>query len=328
MPLFENQTCPVCQRLFEADDDVVYCPECGTPHHRECYRLIGHCVNQGLHRTNYSYFEEHKAAADGDTAQLPGGFYIPSPSQQEKKGDTGESANGNTPRITMTAPSLLPEEYEKSSEMIDGESVTDIAATVRASIPRFIGIFKKQSESGKKAGWNWSAFFFGSLYFLYRKMYRQGIALLCAVVLLLMGSSLLMTKLAPDTTALMQEAVTLSAQNDAEGFTAKLMEAQSASDLPKATALVYAFLGIVLLIRILAALFADRIYKSTVFRLIKSVTEQLDNGASFQTSFMGNEEFDLSQEQMKRLYLARKGGVSIFAPLAALLIVDLLITFF
>ena len=34
---YENETCPVCGEKFTADSDVVVCPDCGTPHHRECY---------------------------------------------------------------------------------------------------------------------------------------------------------------------------------------------------------------------------------------------------------------------------------------------------
>ena len=60
MPNYEKYKCPVCNQQFSRDDDIVTCPECGTPHHRECYGLTGHCVNRGLHSTGYSFLEEHK----------------------------------------------------------------------------------------------------------------------------------------------------------------------------------------------------------------------------------------------------------------------------
>ena len=62
MPLLDNAFCPVCNRKFEEGDDVVYCPECGTPHHRDCYKAVGHCVNRGLHASGYSYYDEMKAS--------------------------------------------------------------------------------------------------------------------------------------------------------------------------------------------------------------------------------------------------------------------------
>ena len=33
---FTKYTCPVCGETFQNGDDVVVCPECGAPHHREC----------------------------------------------------------------------------------------------------------------------------------------------------------------------------------------------------------------------------------------------------------------------------------------------------
>ena len=34
---FTEYKCPVCDKQFKKGDDVVVCPECGAPHHRECY---------------------------------------------------------------------------------------------------------------------------------------------------------------------------------------------------------------------------------------------------------------------------------------------------
>ncbi len=37
MSRFEGYICPVCMKKFTETDDIAVCPECGTPHHRECY---------------------------------------------------------------------------------------------------------------------------------------------------------------------------------------------------------------------------------------------------------------------------------------------------
>ena len=34
---YTGETCPVCNKVFQEDDDIVVCPDCGTPHHRKCY---------------------------------------------------------------------------------------------------------------------------------------------------------------------------------------------------------------------------------------------------------------------------------------------------
>ncbi|MEE0240886.1 MAG: RING finger protein, partial [Ruminococcus sp.] len=42
---YTGQSCFVCQKPFEPEDDVVVCPECGTPYHRACWQHYGHCIN-------------------------------------------------------------------------------------------------------------------------------------------------------------------------------------------------------------------------------------------------------------------------------------------
>ena len=33
---FTNEKCPVCNNTFNPDDDIVVCPECGTPTAKKC----------------------------------------------------------------------------------------------------------------------------------------------------------------------------------------------------------------------------------------------------------------------------------------------------
>ena len=51
----EGQKCPVCDAYLFDNDDVVFCPECGAPHHRECYHSIGHCAFESTHGTEQQY---------------------------------------------------------------------------------------------------------------------------------------------------------------------------------------------------------------------------------------------------------------------------------
>lgn len=49
MSRFEGYICPVCMKKFTKNDDIAVCPECGTPHHRECYLKNGKCAMEGIH---------------------------------------------------------------------------------------------------------------------------------------------------------------------------------------------------------------------------------------------------------------------------------------
>ena len=55
-------TCPVCNNRFTENDDIVVCPDCGTPHHRACWYSLSHCVNEDRHAQGFSF----KAVKEND----------------------------------------------------------------------------------------------------------------------------------------------------------------------------------------------------------------------------------------------------------------------
>ena len=50
---FENKICPICRARFTDNADIVVCPICGTPHHRVCYEIKGHCGLENLHESGF-----------------------------------------------------------------------------------------------------------------------------------------------------------------------------------------------------------------------------------------------------------------------------------
>lgn len=51
MKIHIGEKCIVCGKTFTETDDVVVCPECGTPYHRACWQEHNACINQKLHET-------------------------------------------------------------------------------------------------------------------------------------------------------------------------------------------------------------------------------------------------------------------------------------
>ena len=47
----KGSSCVRCHAYIFPEDDIVYCPICGAPHHRECYNTLGHCALEELHGT-------------------------------------------------------------------------------------------------------------------------------------------------------------------------------------------------------------------------------------------------------------------------------------
>ena len=330
MPKYENYKCPVCHRQFEKDDDIVTCPECGTPHHRECYKLVGHCVNEGLHKNDYSFLEAEKPIkkepeeiyySPSENEDLQGEDIINEAKAQSVKDDE-ESNNDDKSKKAQGGFSPFQTiqidmgQYSEKGE-IDGVSITDIAATIRNNVPRFISKFKQFSEKKKKLSWNWSAFFFGSFYLLFRKMYKQGIAFFCLVISVIIGGEAAIMKFAPQYIEAMQNFIS-SYDTSKAISTADLQGIMAAPDSMTAVKIAYIIIGVILVLRIIQALFADYFYKTTVFSIIKSVTDKLENGANFtQTYIFFGQDEQLDQNQMKALYLSNKGGVSFFAPFTA-----------
>ena len=75
MFFYEGYTCPVCKREFKETDDIVACPKCGAPHHRECWKLEGHCHYAEDHDTPRQWKRPEEAAP---VASDPAGPAAPS----------------------------------------------------------------------------------------------------------------------------------------------------------------------------------------------------------------------------------------------------------
>lgn len=52
---FIGTKCIVCSEIFAEGDDIVVCPQCGTPYHRDCWQENGECVNHELHEHGGSW---------------------------------------------------------------------------------------------------------------------------------------------------------------------------------------------------------------------------------------------------------------------------------
>lgn len=64
--------CGICNLDFKEDDDVVVCPDCGTPMHRICYKENQVCPNSEKHSEGYVFdgFDKIKESAQGKKVEL------------------------------------------------------------------------------------------------------------------------------------------------------------------------------------------------------------------------------------------------------------------
>lgn len=53
--IYNGQLCDGCGKAFTEDDDIVVCPHCATPQHRECYNRNSACVNADKHGEDFTW---------------------------------------------------------------------------------------------------------------------------------------------------------------------------------------------------------------------------------------------------------------------------------
>lgn len=165
---FTNEKCPVCNNTFKEDDDIAVCPECGTPHHRECYKQNLKCANHEKHSEAFRWEPDFVAS---ETIEMP------KVTVNEQRAPSPEQAFFSMQ--VHNFPTLLNGSYEDFEEGVKAE---DVAWLVRQNAQRYIPKFYKVKD--KKVTWNWGAFFLAPYWFFFRKVYKLGAIFLALTILL------------------------------------------------------------------------------------------------------------------------------------------------
>ncbi len=162
-----NKSCVLCHAYLFEEDDVVYCPVCGAPHHRECYNSIGHCALESTHGTENQYDvlkEKEKTASKKQVAE--------SEAKTNNYGDEyytpGDEIFENLPPVDFLGG--VPADYIIEDGVTAKEARNFVISNTQRYIPKF-----KQLSKKNKSSWNFMAFFFPAEWLLSRKMYKRGI---------------------------------------------------------------------------------------------------------------------------------------------------------
>lgn len=199
---YEKLKCPVCEEQFKSGDDIVVCPECGTPHHRQCYELKGSCFFEDKHNDGFNYSEDYcqneeqdtQADKDNNTTECPRckaqnpkeSFYcgkcgFPMGMSNAQNNQQQNASNFYNPLDPMAG---VNPEYKLSDDVTAGEA----SKFAQKSTQYFSRVFYNIKEFGKSR-FNFCAFIFSGGYLLYRKMYKIGTVLTVIMGLLLVASA-------------------------------------------------------------------------------------------------------------------------------------------
>lgn len=198
MFFYEGQTCPVCGKAFAECDDIVACPQCGCPHHRECWKAEGHCHFEADHGTDRQWGTKtsavnetpatenrcpHCGEGNPEFAEFCGHCGRELINNQEPVSARYTPPTGNfTP--PFTPPQANPYVDANAGKEIEGVPVEDIVELVGNNAGYYLPRFFELSRSQSKISWNMGAFWFTGTWLLYRKNIAFGIpAAIVAIIL-------------------------------------------------------------------------------------------------------------------------------------------------
>ncbi len=278
----EGQKCPVCNAYLFDNDDVVFCPECGAPHHRECFASIGRCAYKEFHGTDKEYRRPEPKPEQDNSNNPPKTEYkvVDSPDATSTVCATCKSVfdknlsvcpHCGTPKGYQTtpfgSPIIMIDAFGgvAKDEVIDGVSATDLKDYVAVNSQRYLPRFKKLNKKNK-ASWNWGAFLFPHAWFFYRKIYLPGVFFfLMSFLFSLMASSInLVLSSAPEE---IYKSYTVMYQYIADNL----------ATFDKSI-VVISILGLLggLVLRIISGAFGDWFYRKSAIESIKKVKENDD----------------------------------------------------
>lgn len=197
---YSELRCPVCNKQFSNDDDIVVCPECGTPHHRECYEAENHCFYLDKHSEGFDFrkavdgtpiTDQHKKCPfcsyenplDSRFCNHCGhAFYESSQSADNSYSDRDHSAysesddnrnddNGqgfNTAFVFDPMGGVKPED-----EVGDNITAGEAAKFVKTNTPFYSRLFSN-IRNFNRSRFSFVGFLFSCGWVMYRKMYKIG----------------------------------------------------------------------------------------------------------------------------------------------------------
>ncbi len=199
---YENYTCPVCKAKLFDDDDIVVCPVCGAPHHRECYNAEGHCHYESTHGTPEQWqpiAERNETPPDEKRyckycgAQLPDSGNVcmvcGRDQQLDQSGEQplyGQPLFGGQPPYDQGYQNPYAAQFaavDQNEVIAEGVTAGDVLNFTGPSCFRYLGVYKRQLRKNSKLGWNWMAFLFPELWLFTRKIYAAAISIVATRVI-------------------------------------------------------------------------------------------------------------------------------------------------
>ena len=289
--------CPICGIDFTDEDDVVVCPDCGTPHHRECWIKTGHCANEMLHGTEDSLECTYKKASS-ETEVIP---------EIVTDNNSGEYNSEPRPNNPFDAGFGFNNQNENNQEAprptfnINGKPGVLYEIALRKNQKYYIPRFIVMDNGVKGTGWNFMAFISPLAWSIYRKMYKLS-AIILAVYMAIMGASVYVVlqdkplmeafnECYEEDTQFLTKVAAYSNEESGASLTPKQQKFYELTEKFSIPAYIsYGTLFVSLALKFLVGIFANKLY-------FKKITKSIENA----------ENRELTGDALK-MYLYRKNG--------------------
>ncbi len=307
-----GEKCPICDKQFDSDNNIVVCPFCGTPHHEHCYKHLGRCKNEDRHADGFQWSsaehsESNHSSDDSDEISCPtcsqknqtGTIFCincGSPIHSNMFGRNPNQPFGSaqgSPFGGFPGNNTMPPQgggglfcgappfsvHIDPQEEIGGEKAEDIIAFIGPSAPSYIAKFKASEKAKFKISWNWASFFLGPIYHAYRKMW-----VLSIISFIITAFSLLPTFIDIASSVLVGDL----AQNLPNFIKYYMVDANYSVLMSVST-----------IVRVLLSLFSNRIYQNKVN---KAIAKHRKHNESVNSDTSNKDTYS---------QLSKKGGVSL-----------------
>lgn len=272
-----GEKCSVCQAYLFEDDDIVYCPECGAPHHRDCYNFVGHCGLEQYHGTEKQYKkpepktdEKVEDATKEEPEAVKDNEVVCSMCGKGFDRDSAMCPNCGAPNISKMGGRFIeidllggvPADMDLGDGVTADEAKMFVGSNTQRYIRKFAGF-----KLGKKASWNWAAFLFPCAWFASRKMYSKA----ALIGTLQVAFSML--------TLPLQRAISFLDFSDAKNYAQSFEIIMQNFDSIGKIAIIAAFIGSVLglIIRIVCGIFSDYSYKKRVISAVSDIKKSIED---------------------------------------------------
>ncbi len=321
-------------------EDIVVCPVCATPQHRECWLQAGHCANDSLHASGYIWKRENGETLSenkNETSSAPDSKVChicssENPADSLHCGNCGAlfgNASGENPVCAHCGtkndsdarhckncgaplvagggffnvnPYMRNSDF-KEDDIIGGQKAGELAMYTQASAHRYLRKFRRFAD-GKKLSFNFAAFFFAPYWFFYRKLYKAGAFFLVVFATVSMMLSGITAEIAAYADEFLNSYGEFSYETATEeeiaAYEAEIYKAsEDFFNKAKKPAAISAAVNFGM--SLIAALVADRLYYKKVIDDMKLISDSV------------------REDNMRKLMIARKGGLSAFAFAASVL---------